>query len=164
MMKISIIVAMDLQGGIGIDNRLPWRLSTDLKRFRELTMGHHLLIGRRTYDSIGRPLPGRKMVVLTRTADYAPPGIEVAHSLFDAIDVAQNSGESELFIGGGAEIYALTLPLAHRIYLTRVETSLPADTFFPEWDRASWSETLVCSHLADEKNEYGYSFLVYDRR
>jgi dihydrofolate reductase len=163
-MKISIIVAMDLHGGIGIDNRLPWRLSTDLKRFRELTMGHHLLLGRRTYDSIGRPLPGRKMVVLTRTADYAPPNVEVAHSLSDAIDVAKNSGESELFIGGGADIYALTLPLAHRIYLTRVETSLPTDTVFPEWDCASWSETLVSTHLADEKNEYGYSFLVYDRR
>lgn len=163
-MRISIIVAADLQGGIGIDNRLPWRLSTDLKRFRELTMGHHLLLGRRTFDSIGRPLPGRKMVVLTRDSDYAPTGVEVVHTLSAAINLAENGGDAELFVGGGAEIYRLTLPIATRIYLTRVEATLPADTFFPDWAQTGWTEELVLSHPADDRNEYGYSFLVYDRR
>ncbi|MFM8392766.1 MAG: dihydrofolate reductase [Acidobacteriota bacterium] len=163
-MIISIIVAMDLQNGIGIENRIPWRLSTDLKRFRELTMGHHLIVGRRTFDSIGRPLPGRRMIVLTRQTDQPNVGNQIARSLPEALEMARQAGESEAFIGGGAEIYRLALPLADRLYLTRVATTAPADTFFPHWDPAEWVESVVSSQSADERNEFETTFLVYERR
>ena len=162
-MRVSLIVAMDRGGGIGIDNRIPWRLSSDLRRFRELTMGHHLVVGRRTYESIGRALPGRRMVVLTRDPNFQTGQCVVANSLSVALEMARDADETELFIGGGAEIYRLALPLSTRIYLTRVEATLPADTFFPAWDRCQWTETLVSTHQADERNEFDSTFLIYDR-
>lgn len=162
-MQISIIVAMDLGAGIGIDNRIPWRLPSDLKRFRDLTMGHHLVVGRRTFESIGRVLPGRRMVILSRDPASRIEQCAVVNSLSRAIEIARDAGETELFIGGGAEIYRLALPLSTRIYLTRVEATLPADTFFPAWDRCQWTETLVSTHPADERDEYGSTFLIYDR-
>jgi dihydrofolate reductase len=162
-MRISLIVAMDRGSGIGIENRIPWRLSNDLRRFRDLTLGHHLIVGRRTYESIGRPLPGRRMIILSRDLTCRIDQCLVAHSLAAAIGIARDSGETELFIGGGAEIYGLALPLTERIYLTRVEVTLPADTFFPAWDPRQWSETIVSTHPADERNEFDSTFLIYDR-
>src|SRR5262245_52323986 len=103
---VSIIVAMDRKAGIGADNKLPWRLSADLKRFRELTMGHHIIVGRKTFESIGKPLPGRRMIVVTRDRSYEAEGCDVVHSVQDAIELARGRGESEAFICGGAEIYA----------------------------------------------------------
>jgi dihydrofolate reductase len=163
-MRISLIVAMDRQNGIGIANRIPWRLPTDLKRFRELTLGHHLVVGRRTFDSIGRPLPGRKMIILSRDPGLQLDDCQVVNQLATAIELARTAGETELFIGGGAEIYDLALPVADRLYLTRVEATLPADTFFPDWRPTDWHEELLSTHPPDERNEYGYSFLIYDRR
>ena len=163
-MRISLIVAMDRQNGIGLGNRIPWRLSTDLKRFKDLTMGHHLVVGRRTFESIGRPLPGRKMIVLSRDPGLQYADCHVVNHLATAIDLARAAGETELFIGGGAEIYALALPVADRLYLTRVEADLAADTFFPAWSPADWEEEILSHHLPDERNEYGYSFLIYHRR
>jgi dihydrofolate reductase len=165
-MRISLIVAMDRRGGIGFEGQLPWRLSTDLRRFRTLTMGHHLLIGRRTWESIGRPLPGRQLFILSRRAEYLlPPAPDcfLVHSLAEGIALAEQHGETELFIGGGAELYRLALPLAHRLYLTEVATDGPADVFFPPWDPAAWREVEVDTHPPDENNQFPVRFRTLDR-
>src|SRR5262245_43668107 len=111
-MIVSIIAAMDKKRGIGVDNKLPWRLSADLKRFRELTMGHHIIVGRKTFESIGRPLPGRRMIIVTHNLSYAAEGGDVAHTVEDAIELARARGETEVFVCGGAEIYAQAITLA----------------------------------------------------
>lgn len=157
-MIISLIVAMDKRRGIGIKGRLPWRLSADLKRFRELTMGHHLIVGRKTFESIGKALPGRTMIIVTRDRDYRFEGCLAAHSLAEAIELAQAHGEVEAFIGGGAEIYAQSLPIADRIYLTTVDAEIEADVFFPEWDQRKWAEQKSIEIPADDKNQYPSTF------
>jgi dihydrofolate reductase len=155
---VSIIAAMDRKRGIGVDNRLPWRLSADLKRFRELTMGHHIIVGRKTFESIGRPLPGRRMIVVTRDATYKAEGGDVAHSIEDAVSLARERGESEVFICGGAEIYSKTIGIADRMYLTFVDAEVAADTFFPEFDERDWSERESFYQPADEKNQHPSTF------
>jgi dihydrofolate reductase len=159
---VSIIVAMDRQGGIGKENRLPWRLSADLKRFKELTMGHYLILGRKTFESIGKPLPGRTMIVVSRDRQYRAAACLTAHSVEDALDLAASAGESEAFIGGGAEIYRAALPMVDRIYLTEVEAEVGADTFFPEFDRSSWRETRTETQPADEKNQFATVFRLLE--
>ncbi len=163
-MQISLIVAMDRNRGIGYREGLPWRLPADLRHFRELTMGHHLLLGRRTYDSIGRPLPGRRMIVLTRNPGLLLPEVDLVTSIDDAIDLARRRGETQLFIGGGAEIYALALPITHRICLTEVDASVPADTFCPQWNPDDWAETERLPHPADEHHQYPFAFVTLLRR
>ena len=163
-MIVSLLVAMDERRGIGREGRLPWRLSTDLKRFRELTMGHHIVVGRKTFESIGKPLPGRSMIVVTRDAVYHAQGCVTAHSIAEATERARAEGEAELFVCGGAEIYAQTLSRAERIYLTRVHADCDADTFFPELDRDDWVEESSESHAADEKNEYPFTFPLLVRK
>jgi len=160
-MRISLIVAMSRNRVIGRDGGLPWRLSSDLKRFKQLTMGHHLLMGRKTFESIGRVLPGRQTIVITRQTDYRPDGVEVAAGLEQAIELAR--GDSELFITGGGEIYRIALPLVQRIYLTWVDADVQGDTLFPEWNEAEWQLVLDEPHAADEKNDYPHHFRVYDR-
>src|SRR5262247_2733529 len=117
---VSIIAAMDRKRGIGVDNKLPWRLSSDLKRFRALTMGHHIVVGRKTFESIGRPLPGRTTIVVTRRSDYKPADCLVSHSVDEAISIAQQRGESEVFICGGVEVFTAAFPRVDRLYLTEV--------------------------------------------
>ena len=163
-MIVSIIAAMDRKRGIGVDNKLPWRLSADLKRFRELTMGHHIIVGRKTFESIGRPLPGRRMIVVTRDRDYKAEGCDLSHSLEDAIDLARERGESEAFICGGAEIYAQSIGIVDRMYLTFVDAEVAADTFFPEFDEREWSERESIYQPADEKNQYPFAFKMLVRR
>lgn len=163
-MIVSIIAAMDRKRGIGVDNKLPWRLSADLKRFRELTMGHHIIIGRKTFESIGRPLPGRRMIVVTRDSNYKAEGCDLAHSLEDAIDLARERGESEAFICGGAEIYAQSIDVADRMYLTFVDAEVVADTFFPEFDEQEWDEQESFYQPADEKNRYPFTFKLMVRK
>jgi dihydrofolate reductase len=153
---VSLIVAMDEQGGIGLQGRVPWHLATDLKHFKALTMGHHLVVGRKTFVSIGRPLPGRHMIVVTRNPDFQAESCLVAHSLEAALDLARGRGESEAFIGGGAEIYAQALPLADQIYLTQVHTVVQADTFFPDFDRSAWGRQMLFAQQADEKNGFDF--------
>jgi dihydrofolate reductase len=161
---VSLLVAMDERRGIGKQGRLPWRLSTDLKRFRELTMGHHIIVGRKTFESIGKPLAGRRMIIVTRDAQYRVQGCATAHSIAEAIEMARSEGETELFICGGADIYAQTLRQAERIYLTRVHADCDADTFFPEFDRDEWIEESLEPHAADEKNEYPFTFSLLVRK
>jgi dihydrofolate reductase len=155
---VSLLVAMDEKRGIGKAGGLPWRLSSDLKRFRELTMGHHIVVGRKTFDSIGKPLPGRHTIIVTRNADFHHEGCFIARSVDDAIQLARARGESEAFICGGAEIYAQAMSAADRMYLTLVHADANADTFFPEWNREQWIERESQPHAADEKNQYPFTF------
>ncbi|MDQ3011132.1 MAG: dihydrofolate reductase [Acidobacteriota bacterium] len=160
---ISLIVAMDKKRGIGLGNQLPWRLSADLKRFRELTMGHHIIAGRKTFASIGKPLSGRQMIVVTRARNFHAEGCLVSHSLEEAIQTARARNESELFIIGGAEIYGQSFALADRIYLTLVDAEVEADTFFPEFDEHGWCEREAVFHPADEKNQFPFTFKLLVR-
>jgi len=161
---VSIIAAMDRKRGIGVDNKLPWRLSADLKRFRDLTMGHHIIVGRKTFESIGRLLPGRRMIVVTRDSAYKAEGCDAAHSVEDATRLARERGESEVFICGGAEIYAQSIAIVDRMYITFVDAEVTADTFFPEFDEQEWSEQESSYQPADEKNQYAFNFKLMIRK
>ena len=155
---------MDRKRGIGVDNKLPWRLSADLKRFRELTMGHHIIVGRKTFESIGRALPGRRMIVVTRDSAYKTEGCDIAYSVEDATRLARERGESEVFICGGAEIYAQSIGIADRMCLTFVDAEVAADTFFPEFDELEWSEQESFYQPADERNQYPFTFKALIRK
>lgn len=161
MKKLSIIAAMSTNRVIGRNNRLPWRLSADLKRFKSLTMGHCLLMGRKTFESIGRPLPGRTIVVLTRQKDFAPPGVLVAHTLDEALRMAP--GE-EVFVAGGAQIYQQTLALADRLYLTVIDGEFPGDAYFPSFDEGDWQLITEEHHEPTETSPYSHRFLIYERK
>ena len=158
-MRLAAIVAMASNRCIGKDNTLPWRLPADLKRFKQLTLGHTLILGRKTYESIGRPLPGRTMVVLTRQRDYAPEGVRVAHSLEQALELARGD---EVFIAGGADLYQQTLERVRRLYLTRIERAYEGDTFFPEVDLSAW-RLVAEEHHEATATEPPFSFLTYER-
>ena len=151
---------MDEMGGIGKDNHLPWHLSSDLKRFKQLTLGHHLVMGRKTYETIGRPLPGRTTIVITRDPQYQAEGCLVASSLGKALDLTRESRETEAFIAGGGEIFTLALPLADRIYLTRIHARVQADVFFPPFSPEGWRQIESIEQLADEKNDYPSTFQI----
>jgi len=161
---VSLIVAMDERGGIGKGNRLPWRLSADMKRFRELTMGHHIVMGRKTFESIGRALPGRQTVIITRNPELEVKDCMIAHSLDEALSLADERAETEVFVCGGAEIYAQSIERADRLYLTEVHTQVEADTFFPAWDQSLWREAQSVYHPADEKNQYPTTFKLLEKR
>lgn len=160
--RLSLIVAMAKNRVIGADNTLPWHLPADLKHFKALTMGHHIVMGRKTYESIGKPLPGRTTVVVTRNANYSVPGVIVASSLEVAISACGN--DEEIFVIGGAELYRQAIKLADRIYLTEIDADIPGDAHFTEFDRKLWQETGRVNNVPDEKNLYSYHFVVYDRK
>lgn len=163
-MRISLIVALDECGGIGRRGGLPWHLSADLRRFKALTMGHHIVMGRKTWESIGRALPGRFSVVITRQTDYHALGALVVHSLAAGLELARAGEKQEVFIIGGAEIFTAALPVATRIYLTRVHTCIQdADAFFPEFPPEAWKLVESNQVPADEQNEYATTFQIYDR-
>jgi dihydrofolate reductase len=163
-MRLSVIAALSSNAVIGRDNDLPWHLSSDLKRLKALTMGHHMIMGRKTYDSIGKPLPGRTTIVITRSPDFSVGGVVAVHSLEDAIHLAAASGDDEAFIAGGAQIFQLAMHRADRMYLTRVHADLSGDAVFPDFDDVSeWTLTDAEHFDADAKNDYPYSFLTYDR-
>jgi dihydrofolate reductase len=161
-MTVSIVAALSTNNVIGRNNRLPWHVSADLKRFKSLTVGHHLLIGRKTFESLDRPLPGRTIVVITRDRNFAADGVLTAPSVERAIELARL--DPEVFIGGGAQIFEQTMHRADRMYLTRIHTEIEGDAFFPEFDDVTeWILVDVEHHEADEKNDYPYSFLTYER-
>ncbi|HEY6333267.1 MAG TPA: dihydrofolate reductase [Blastocatellia bacterium] len=162
-MILSLIVAMDEQRGIGYQGHLPWKLSADLKRFKQLTMGHHIIVGRKTFESIGRPLPGRQMIVITRNPAYRAEGAILVHSVESAIAVAHGRHEDEAFICGGSEVYSETIRFADRIYLTEVHARVDSDTFFPEFNPDEWVLEESSEHPADDKNEYPASFKKLSR-
>jgi dihydrofolate reductase len=161
---ISLLWAMDENSAIGNNNDLPWRLPEDLKYFKRITMGHSIAMGRKTWDSIGRPLPGRENIVLTRDREFACEGCTVFYSLDEFLADCREKSSEEVFIIGGAEIFRVALPAADKLYLTMIHDKFEADTFFPELD---WSEWLLESRqkgIRDEKNPCDYEFLVYTRK
>jgi dihydrofolate reductase len=159
---IAIIAAMAENRVIGRNNALPWHLPEDLKRFKRLTLGHAVIMGRRNYESIGRPLPGRRNIVVTRRPDYEAPGCVVVHSPAEALAAAED--DEEIFVIGGAELYAQFLPSAHRLYLTLVHAEVDGDTLFPAFDWSDWQETARETHPPDARHPYAYSFLVLERK
>ena len=162
----ALIVATADNGVIGRQGQLPWHLPLDLKHFKQLTLGHPVLMGRRTWESIGRPLPGRANIVITRQPDWAAPGCEVAHSLAEALTLAatRSGGELVCVIGGG-EIYQAALPAADVVYLTEVHHAVPdGDAFFPPLSPTDWREETRERHEADEKHAHAFSFVTLRRR
>ena len=162
-MIVSLICAMAENRVIGRDNTIPWRLSGDLKHFKATTLGHHVIMGRKTFESLRKPLPDRTNVVVSRNPKYDKPGAVAQPSLEAALSLAETAGDAEAFIAGGAEIYAAGLALADRIWLTRVAATVEGDTLFPEFSPESWSLETQSEHLADEKNEFDYVVCRYDR-
>jgi dihydrofolate reductase len=163
-MPVSLIVAVSSNGTIGRDGGLPWHLPADLKHFKRTTMGHHLIVGRRTWEEVGEPLPGRTMIVVTRSRSFSPEGAHVVRSVEEALALAAD--DDEPFIGGGSQIYriALARDLVDRIYLTRIHAEIDGDTSFPDFDLDEWILVSEEHHEADDKNEFPYSFLVYERK
>ncbi|MDP6444307.1 MAG: dihydrofolate reductase [Pirellulaceae bacterium] len=159
-MRVSLIVAASENGVIGRDADLPWRLSADLRRFKRITMGHHLLMGRKTFESIGGPLPGRISLVMSRRADYAPSGGVAVADWGQALERA--AGDTELFVIGGAQIYELALPRVDRIYLTRVHAHIEGDVKLPELDLSRWRVVDEQQFDADDRNEFSHTFLALD--
>jgi dihydrofolate reductase len=161
-MSLSIIVATAKNRTIGINNTLPWRCPADLQHFKRLTMGHHIIMGRKTFDSIGRPLPGRTTVIVTRNQDLQVEGCLIAHSLQEAIAACGN--DNEAFIVGGAELYAQALPLAARLYITEIQQDVAGDAHFPELDRGTWLEVSRERHSQTEPQPLEYHFTEYRRK
>lgn len=155
---IALVAAMDRNRVIGQDGKMPWHMPADLKHFRRLTKGHVVVMGRKTYESIGGPLRGRTNVILTRDKQYEAPGCVVAHS---AAEILQD--ERSVFIIGGGEVYRQFLPHADRLYVTRIEAEFEGDTFFPAFDARTWRLTASVPHRQDEKNPYDCRFETYER-
>jgi dihydrofolate reductase len=155
---------MDEKRGIGCQNRVPWHLSTDLKRFKTLTMGHYMIMGRKTFESIGRALPGRTTIVISRNPNFRPEGGYTVSSLKEALDLARSGGEEEAFVIGGGEIFSESLPIADRIYLTKVHGTVQADVFFPPIDEADWIIKKSSIHPAGPQDEFPHTFLILERR
>lgn len=158
---VKLIVATDNKGGIGKDNQLLWHLPNDLKRFKFITNNHVVIMGRKTFESIGRVLPNRTNVVITRNKDLVFDGCVVCSSLEEAME---RYAAEDVFIIGGGEIYKQALPFADKVYLTKVDTELEADTFFPEIDEKDWELVLLERHLMDDKHPYNYTFIDYQKR
>ncbi len=158
----SIIAAYAQNRVIGKDNQLIWQLPSDLKYFKKLTTGHHIIMGRKTYLSIGKPLPERTTVVITRNQDFQAPGCIVVHSLEDALGVSETK-DNEVFICGGASIYKQAIPYCDRMYITEIYQEFKGDAFFPEFDKNKWQIIKKEVRLPDEKNQYKHAFITYER-
>lgn len=164
MTGIVLVAALDRRHAIGRGNALPWHLPADLRRFKALTQGQPLLMGRKTAESLGRALPGRRNLVLTRSGRIPFDGMEAVASVEEALRVAALDGADELFVIGGGEVFAMTLPLARRMHLTWVDTVVDgADAFFPAFERSGWRETLRQAHAADARHALGFEFVDYRR-
>ena len=165
---LAIVVALADNGVIGRDNKLIWRLKTDLRRFRDLTIGKPMIIGRKTHEAIGRPLPGRQTIVLTRDGTFSAPGVHVAQGWNEARSLADRLageiGASEITVGGGAEIYRLALPEAQRLYLTLVHTDAQGDAVFPPFDRSAFREVRREPHPKGPDDEHAFTFVDLERR
>lgn len=162
-MLISAIVAVAKNNVIGKDNQIPWYLPADLSYFKRTTLGHHIIMGRNSFRSIGRPLPKRTNIVVTRDPFFTAEGVLVAHSVEEALGMAYDNEETEVFIIGGGAIYRDSMDLWDKLYLTEVDIEPEGDVFFPEIDPSEWRETWREEHPADEKNEHGYTFLLLER-
>jgi dihydrofolate reductase len=162
-MIISIVAAVDERGGIGRENRLPWHLSDDLKHFRRLTMGHHVLMGRKTYQSSAGKMPGRKLIVLSRDPNFRPEDAHFAETFDEGVSFARQANETELFVIGGAQVFAQALSIAQRFYLTEVHANSNADVFFPEYELSEWKEIERNEFSAGLKNDHSFSILRLEK-
>lgn len=160
--RVSLIAALAQNRVIGIENRLPWKLPEDLAHFKALTLGHPILMGRKTFESLGRPLPGRRNIVITRNADYHPTGCETAPSIPEAIDLCVEA--QEIFFIGGAELYKQVLPLVDRMYLTEVQIDAEGDAWFPEFDPGAFGELSRESHTGEKGDLLRFDFVIYERK
>jgi dihydrofolate reductase len=167
MVELAVIVAAADNGVIGRSNALPWHLPEDLRYFKRVTMGKPIVMGRKTYESIGRPLPGRANIVISRQENYAPEGVQVVPGLPEALALAEEialiDGSSELMVIGGAQIYRAALPIARRLYLTQVHAEVEGDAFLPDIDWKQWREVSRQHHSAGDTNPFDYSFVVFER-
>lgn len=161
MPAVELLVAIAANGVIGLGNRLPWHLSPDLRRFRALTTGHAMIMGRRTWDTIGRALPDRQNIVLSRQREFVAPGAEVVNSVDDAL--ARVVRPDPVFSIGGHDLFVLTLPIARRMHVTEIHAEFEGDAFFPEYDRTQWRETAREAHPAGTDAPFAYAFVTYDR-
>lgn len=160
---ISLIAAIGKNNELGKGNTLLWHLPADLKHFKDITTLHPVIMGRKTFESIGKPLPNRRNIIITRNVDYKKPGIEVVYSLAGALDLLKDNNE-EVFIIGGAEIYEQTMPIADKLYITHIDASdATADTFFPEIIPIAWNEIWHQEHKKDSENPFDYTFSVYEK-
>jgi dihydrofolate reductase len=166
-MIVSAIAALSQNRVIGKNNDLPWRLPDDMKFFMETTKGHHVVMGRKNYDSLKpkfKPLPERTNIVITRQSELNAPGCAVLHNIEEALRLANKNSENECFIIGGAEIYKLAMPFTNRLYLTEIKASIQGDTFFPEINLTEWKEVSRKHHSADERHAYAFDFVIYDKK
>ncbi|MEO5603193.1 MAG: dihydrofolate reductase [Cyclobacteriaceae bacterium] len=165
-MIISAIAALSKNKVIGKNNDLPWRLPDDMRFFMETTKGHHVIMGRKNYDSLQdkfKPLPHRTNIVITRQMDFKAPGCIVLNAIQPGLEIARGHGERECFIIGGAEIYKLAMPLTTRLYLTEIDAHIEGDTHFPDFDKEQWKEISRNHHPLDNKHHYPFDFVIYDR-
>ena len=162
-MQVSCIVATANDNVIGKDNDIPWYLPADLSYFKKTTTGHHIIMGKNCYYSIGRPLPKRTNVILTKDPFFIVSNCIIAHSIPEALEIANNNGEEEAFIVGGAKVYEQTINLWDKIYLTNVDLDVEGDVYFPKLDFSEWDLIYEESHSKDEKNPHDYTFLIYER-
>lgn len=163
-MIVTLIAAIDENNGIGKNNQLPWQLPADMKRFKALTTGHHVIMGRKSYESMGKALKDRTNIVITRNSDYTLPDAEVVSSLSAAIQLAKDNGETEVWILGGGEIFREAIKIADKMQLTHIHHSFDCDTFFPKFNENEWRIVQKEDHQPDEKNKYEYSFVTYMRK
>jgi dihydrofolate reductase len=163
-MTLSLLLAADENNVIGKDNQLPWHLPNDLKYFKNLTWGMPILMGRKTFDSIGKPLPGRKSIVITRDQNWSFQNVDVVHSIEEAIELAKQQDVKEIFVIGGAEIFKTSLSDANRIYLTRIHNTFEGDVYFPELNFNVWNLVNEKHCEQDEKNMYAHTFQVWERK
>ena len=163
-MIVSMIVAVSENGVIGREGQIPWDLPADLRNFKRLTMGHHLVVGRKTWESIGRPLPGRTMIVLSRKAGFKAEGCLTAASLPEAIEIAEMAGDAEAFIAGGSRVYEQAIPLADRIYLSRVHANVRGDTLFPEFNEKDWKVSVEVQYPKVSGQRLAFTFMILDRK
>ena len=163
-MIISAIVGIGKNKVIGKNNDMPWHLPADLKYFKRTTSGHHIIMGRKNYEAIGRPLPKRTNIIITRNTNYQADGCIIVNSITDALAVAKANGDEEAFIIGGGQIYWLSLPMLDRLYITEIDVEVPdGDVFFPEVDFTEWKLVSSDAHQKNDKNKHDYTFKIYDR-
>ena len=162
-MRVSAIWAQDRQGVIGSDNQIPWYLPDDLKYFKRCTLGHHIISGRKNFESIGKPLPRRTNIIVTRNPFYAVTGCVVLHSVEEALSFAFANGDDEAFIVGGGEIYRLAMPYVDKLYITDVDAEVEGDVYAPEIDRSSWDKIGQEFHPADDRHKFSFTFRVFER-
>ena len=162
MTKLSIIAAMDRNRVLGLNDDIPWHIPHDLKRFKRLTSGHTIIMGRKTFESLSGPLPKRRNIIITSREDYSPPGVKVVKSIEDAIRIADRKQEN--FVAGGANIYEQFLPLADKLYLTHIDAAFEGDTYFPEIDWSQWNLVEEEHHLTEDEKKIPFTYRTYERK